>query len=118
MPKTGRKPHKPTNETRAMVIAMIAAGFGQVNVGAVIGISKPTLAKHYKRELANGYASITARIAARLIAKADAGDERAIEFYLERRGGWVRRNSTEGATVVKSLEVSFRWADATPNPRR
>lgn len=98
---------------------MVAGGIDQAGIAFVLGISEPTLRRHYKRELANGYASITARIAARQIAKADAGDERAIEFYLERRGGWIRRDNVEIAAkddkpfviLVETLEQRRKRPD-------
>jgi hypothetical protein len=94
---------------------MVAAGIDQAGIASVLGIGEAQMRRHYRRELANGYASITARIAARQIAKADAGDERAIEFYLERRGGWVRKDNVAVANADdKPFKVEYSWAEMPP----
>jgi len=111
--KRGQPPHEPTPASRNRVTVMAACGLSQDDIAAVIGISSPTVRRHYRRELDHAYSAIIARLAARLIAMADAGDERAIEFYLERQGGWVRSqapglNSTNAGPcrIVPSVSVT------------
>jgi len=116
-------PHTPTDETRRQVAFMCAAGLDQSGICFVLTaggakISANTLRRCYKAELRDGYSSITYRMARRLIEKADAGDLGAIQFYLERRGGWVRRDNVALANADdKPLALSFRWADAQPQER-
>ena len=114
--------HEPTDETRRQVAFMCAAGIDQAGICYQLGlagtrITAKTLRRHYKADLANGYASITYRMARRLVEKADAGDLAAIMFYLERRGGWRRLDNLALANADHqplAMAVSFRWADAVP----
>lgn len=45
------KAHKPTDENRIEVRTLASLGMPQDEIAAYIGISKPTLAKHYASEL-------------------------------------------------------------------
>lgn len=47
----GRPPHEPTEETREIVVAMVARGDGHAEIAEAIGVSEPTLLKHYEEEL-------------------------------------------------------------------
>jgi hypothetical protein len=44
--------HEPTDKTRSEVSALASFGVPQEDIASYIGISKPTLAKHYPDELA------------------------------------------------------------------
>jgi len=45
------KPHEPTDQTRSEVAALASFGIPQEDIASYIGISHPTLRKHYKQEL-------------------------------------------------------------------
>ncbi len=47
----GRPRHEPTYATRARVREMAAQGLYQADIAAEIGISAPTLCRHYQAEL-------------------------------------------------------------------
>jgi len=47
----GRPPHEPTDDTRAEVRKLASCGATQGLVARVLGISEPTLRKHYREEL-------------------------------------------------------------------
>lgn len=48
----GRPQHEPTDETRGTVTAMVARGEAPAAIAAAIGISEPTLLRHYEDEMA------------------------------------------------------------------
>ena len=45
------KSHEPTDQTRSEVAALASFGIPQEDIAAYIGISHPTLRKHYEQEL-------------------------------------------------------------------
>ncbi|MCB2065400.1 MAG: hypothetical protein KDE15_02020 [Erythrobacter sp.] len=47
----GRPPHQPTAELRAKAAAMHQAGAAQPEIAAALGLTIPTLVRHYWREL-------------------------------------------------------------------
>ncbi|MCP4406809.1 MAG: hypothetical protein GY807_03445 [Gammaproteobacteria bacterium] len=49
--KRGRPPHNPTSETRNKVMLLLALGRDDAFIASSLGITKPTLKKHYFREL-------------------------------------------------------------------
>lgn len=51
----GRPPFEPTTSQRRRVEKLAAKGMSQVEIAAVVGIAKKTLAKHFADELARGH---------------------------------------------------------------
>lgn len=49
--RPGRPRHVPTAELRQRVAELHAEGLGQVKIAHAIGITGPTLARHYRLEL-------------------------------------------------------------------
>jgi hypothetical protein len=49
--KRGRPPHIPTEQNRNKVILLLAQGWTDKRIAGALGISEPTLRKHYFREL-------------------------------------------------------------------
>lgn len=93
-----RPEHKPTAEQRKQVEAMAAYGIPQTNIALVVGISKPTLEKHYRRELDTGATKATAKVAESLYRKATGNGMGAVAaaiFWLKTRAGWKETNITE-----------------------
>ena len=68
--KGGRPPHQPSEATRKQVKALAAYGVPQEEIGKVIGISKPTLERHYREELDRGEVEANAKVAESLYRKA------------------------------------------------
>lgn len=52
-PPRGRRRHIPTRATRKAVIRALRMGMRQTDVARLIGVSEPTLRKHYRKELAS-----------------------------------------------------------------
>ncbi|MBP0438432.1 hypothetical protein [Tianweitania sediminis] len=47
----GRPPHVPTKENRNKIMLLLAQGWVDKRIAGALGISEPTLRKHYFREL-------------------------------------------------------------------
>ncbi|WP_336801466.1 hypothetical protein [Kaistia sp. MMO-174] len=46
-PKLGRPPHEPTEENIIFIMVLLAAGYTNKQVAATLGLTVPTLRKHY-----------------------------------------------------------------------
>lgn len=103
----GSRPQfNPTDEQRNIVTVMVAGGIQQEEIAAAIGISKPTLAKHFKTELKHGLARANAQVVAHLF-KQTKDNVRAVEFWLTNRdqARWAHKNKVEGSLDLNmSLE--------------
>lgn len=86
--KAGRPPHKPTDESRATVEAMAGYGILQTDIGVVVGVSKPTLEKHYRAELDTGAIKANSKIAESLYKQATSGNVTAAIWWSKARMGW------------------------------
>lgn len=87
----GRPPHVPTDQTRRQVEMMVSFANTQEQIAAILGITEPTLRKHYEAELAIGHVKANNAVAMNLFKQATKDDPKAIraaEFWLERRAGW------------------------------
>ncbi len=60
--RRGRPEHEPTEETRLKVRVLKAGAMSQLAIAEAIGISEPTLRKHYSSELDQGGAIVTAEV--------------------------------------------------------
>lgn len=49
--KRGRPPHVPTRENASKVMLLLAQGWTDVRIAGALGITVPTLRKHYFRQL-------------------------------------------------------------------
>ena len=87
--------HEPTVETRAKVNALASVGTPQDQIALVIGISKNTLIKHYRKELDTAMTMANAQVAQSLYQQAKNGNTAAAIFWLKCRAGWVDRQSIE-----------------------
>lgn len=47
----GRRTHKPTDEKRRLVIALVGFGRSMEEIAAALSITPPTLRRHYKKQL-------------------------------------------------------------------
>ncbi len=83
--KGGRPEHEPTDELRDQVEIAAYMGMNQVQIAAAIGVSKPTLAKHYAEELLNGHSKKRFENMAMLYETARKGNV-AAQKYCERMG--------------------------------
>ena len=122
----GRPSHKPTDETRHIVKSMVGYGAEQSTVAGRLGISIPTLIKHYREELDIGMGVANLAVAQSLFKKAthpEKPDVTAAIFWLKCRAGW--RESDKVALPGKKEQqreeaerVTSKFAPLPPPPLR
>jgi hypothetical protein len=99
--KGGRKPMEPTAEQRKMVSDMVAFGIPALNICGVLGISHPTLEKHFRDEIDNSKARANTKVAGMLFKAAVEKDDRTAQiFWLKTQAGWKEpRDEQDGQKV-------------------
>jgi hypothetical protein len=86
-----RAPHEPTPASRKQVEALAAYGIPQEEICNVVGVSLPTLHKHYRDELDTAMSKANARVAESLFKKATGDGTQSVTaaiFWLKTRAGW------------------------------
>lgn len=89
--KSGRPPHEPNPQTRAMAETFSAFGIPQDDIARLIGITAPTLREHYREELDLGLLKANAKVAQNLFAIACKPTREGLDaakFWLRVRAGW------------------------------
>lgn len=87
----GRPSHAPTDKSRREVEALSGYGIPEHEIARVVGISKPTLLKHYRDELDQGITKANAKVAESLFRKAIGDGPQAITaaiFWAKTRMRW------------------------------
>jgi len=90
--------HKPTDKSRAVVKELGFAGVNQNLIAQALGITKPTLHKHYRDELDLTIAQRLGKVAANLYSLATKKDFRAAVpamFIMKTQGGWRQTDRHE-----------------------
>ena len=105
--------HEPTDKTRSEVSALASFGVPQEDIAAYIGISKPTLAKHYADELSFSSIKANAQVGKYLFSLASGqaikngathGDCRtAAIFWSKTRMGWRETSHIDHTTNGKDI---------------
>jgi DNA-binding XRE family transcriptional regulator len=80
---------------RRLIAVSLAAGMTQEQVATVAGISLTTLKTACKKELAEGGASVNAKVAGKLFTKCMKGDTIALIYWTKTRMGWRENNKLE-----------------------
>lgn len=96
--------HEPTDEQRAHVQQWASYGIAQDEIARSIGITKPTLEKHYRDELDMGAANANAEVVAALLANAKSGNVTAQIWWTKCRMGWKETIKTENETTVNVVD--------------
>ena len=91
----GRPPHEPTEATRRQAEMMSGYGVPQDDIALLIGVSPPTLRKHYEEDLARGMAKANAQIGQSLFQQATNGNVTAAIFWTKARMGWREKHEVE-----------------------
>lgn len=87
----GRIGHKPTEDSRKLVKALMLLGLSQARIGEHLGLSEKPLRRHYRAELDFSSERMLGNIAqnlAQLAQGADAVAVSAARFVLASRAGW------------------------------
>lgn len=94
--RIGNPPHKPTDENRIRVDAMVTAGAQQWLIAEELGLSEDTLQRHYRSQLEHGSHRALSKIGSSMIKRALDGDHDAAKFVLARRAGWKTGTELSG----------------------
>lgn len=85
--RRGRPQHIPTADNRRKIVALAAFGMGAEQIASAIGITPPTLRKHYFRELrtlADAKLRLQGKAISKLLAEVDKGNVSAIALLFKR----------------------------------
>lgn len=108
-PRT-RPQHNPTEMSRYQVAQMASLGMTHEETACIMGLTRETLYKYYRKELDFGKALCNAKVGMRLYKVATEAEGReavtAMMFWLRTRGGWKE--------AVSSLELSGPGGGAIP----
>ena len=109
--KRGRPEHIPTEKTRAMVEAFAIAGTPYGFIAKRLGISEPTLVKHYGELLEIGRDCFLAECVGHLATSVRRGREASIFFALKTKGGWrethhVEATGADGTPLIPAADLS------------
>lgn len=112
-----RPEHEPTDQTRAEVAALASFGVPQEAIGEYIGVSHPTLRKHYAAELSTAVVKANAQVG-RFLFRAASGQAlnngdgatfadctRAAMFWAKTRMGW-RETTVVAGDAENPIEVN------------
>jgi len=95
-----RKPHEPTDKTRAEVQALAGFGIREDEIAIYVGIDAKTLRKYYRSELDSGHIKANAAVARALYRQAvDEGSTSAAIFWLKARAGWRETQNIEHSGI-------------------
>lgn len=124
-----RPPYVPTDKERLTVKVMVAGGIKQVAIAGVLGISGPTLRKHFRREINTAAAEIGAQVVHSLITmavgqKAAPGRSalppnfHAAKFYTQARMGWSEHITVDdGKPADTPMRVVVEFVGEAAAPR-
>ena len=91
-----RRPHTPTDKTRAEVSALCSFGITQDEISTYLNIDIKTLCKHYRKKLDTGAIKANAAMAKRLFdAGVKDGSVPAMIFWLKTRARWRETESQQ-----------------------
>jgi len=121
------KSHKPTDQTRGEVAALASFGIPQEDIASYIGISHPTLRKHYEQELKVSSIKANAavgkylyRLASGMALKdpqnpaSHSECSRSAMFWAKTRMGWRETQNLDHTTNGKDMppqQIILRAAD-------
>lgn len=104
-------PFKTLSSEQRIQIESLAAFLSKDQIADYFGIARNTLTAIMEREpdvaerFARGRARAIGKVAQGVIERANQGDQRAAEFYLERVGGWASQAKTENRNT-HTVEVT------------
>jgi hypothetical protein len=100
-----RPEHEPTDAQRLEAQSYAAVGVPHDQIGLLLGISKPTLIKHYRRELDIGKARANSAVGKSLFKQATSGNTAAAIFWMKAQAGWRETQVIEnrGALALEGM---------------
>lgn len=88
-------PFVATAEQRSRVVDFVLVGANRQTIAMMLGISIATLEKHFEPELERSMLAINAGIAKGVAQRALEGDQKAAEFWLHTKAGFVKKREDE-----------------------
>lgn len=127
--KTGRPAYEPTDKEREQVKMLAAFGTREDDICKLIGLSTPTLRKHFWQELELGHIEATSKVAQTLFRMATDKDKpnvAACIFWMKVRAGWRETAPSAPAPGVKeqrdqdakTAETGTSWEGLLAEPAR
>jgi hypothetical protein len=110
-----RTRYKPSERDRKEVETMAGLGLSHEHIAAIKGITRPTLDRYFKLELALGNARAVLRVSQSLysLATRQNASAAACIFFLKTQGGEAWREKPAGALGKKEeAEIAARDAEA------
>ena len=92
--KGGRPSHRPSLQTLNVVRMCVEFGIPQTDIARALGISRPTLTRHYGFEIKAGKARVYIRLVSNLLKMSNLKNTlglKATIFALTRRFGWSKK---------------------------
>ena len=109
----GRPPHQRSDETARQIRTMAQFGLPYEQMADIVGISVPTMRKHYRDELNKGAALANLKVGERLYKKAvEEGDTTALIFWAKCRMRW-RTDAPEEVQEQAVPAVRVKVEDAS-----
>jgi hypothetical protein len=110
--KIGGKPHVPDATTYGMVEAYAFAGYTHERIAELVGLSLPTLLKHYEHVVTDTKVNIRAEVEARLVKAVRADRPWAITFAAKTQFGYRETDPGQrwpgGSAPAEGEEVVIR----------
>ncbi len=117
-----RAAHKPTETTRAEVQALSGFGVREDEIAAYVGISAPTLRRHYRTELDTGHVRANVAVARSLFKQATEGNVAAAIFWMKARAGWREKHEVDinhpGGKLAPEEPITIHIMGVSPESRR
>jgi hypothetical protein len=110
--KAGRKQHEPDEATRLTVSLHAQVGTPQLIISKILGITQPTLRRHYRDELDLSLAIANAAMMGSLYNKGIKGNTLAAIFWMKTRAGWSETKEQAADGAPEPLKVVFNVSDA------
>jgi len=119
----GRPTFEPSAAQRRTVRAMAAYGIPHLAIAGVVGVSGPTLRKHFRIELDTAEAEANAKVAECLFRKATGEGPQSVTaaiFWLKCRAGWrefdVEPTRREATLAAAHRAATGKYAIRPPPP--
>lgn len=107
--KAGRPAHQPTDEQRRLVRSLAGFGIPQEDIAREIGISVPTLMKHYEADFYAGQTQANAKVVESLYKNATQNmNATAQVWWTKCRLGWKETMRHEGTNEDGSIGITFK----------
>jgi hypothetical protein len=105
-----RPEFEPTEEARSQVRQLSGRGVPHKDIAHLVGISIPTLHKHFRDDLDIGMAEANATVSGRLFAMTETNVAAAI-FWSKARLGWSEKHQVEvsgpdGGPVATTVDAA------------